>query len=64
MQCVIYPFPYRVEEDGGPRQPRELWLIIDGSGSMGGAPEVQARDAASFFVKDLPQNNGAPARVF
>lgn len=42
-----------------PPAPRELWLVIDGSGSMGGAPEVQARDAASFFVKDLPQGQGA-----
>jgi hypothetical protein len=47
-----------VEEDSRLPPPRELWLVIDGSGSMGGAPEVQARDAASFFVKDLPQNKG------
>jgi hypothetical protein len=51
-----------VEEDSGPPPPpRELWLVIDGSGSMGGSPEIQARDAASFFVKDLPQNKGEPA---
>lgn len=35
--------------------------MIDGSGSMGGGPDVQARDAASFFVKDLPQGQGEAA---
>ena len=33
--------------------------MVDGSGSMGGRPEVQARDAAAFFVKDLPSDQGA-----
>lgn len=52
--------------DGGANEeeapaPREVWLVVDGSGSMSGGPEVQTRDAASFFVKDLPQ--GADRRL-
>ena len=38
---------------------REVWLVVDGSGSMGGRPEEQARDAALFFVKDLPHGQSA-----
>ena len=38
---------------------REVWLVIDGSGSMGGLPAEQARDAALFFVKDLPHGQSA-----
>ena len=53
-----------VGEDSGALPPsRELWLVIDGSGSMGGGPDAQARDAASFFVKDLPQGQGEAAGV-
>ena len=33
--------------------------MVDGSGSMSGRPEEQARDAALFFVKDLPHSQGA-----
>ena len=51
------------EGTGPPPPPRELWLVIDGSGSMGGGPDAQARDAASFFVKDLPQGQGEAANV-
>ena len=35
--------------------------MVDGSGSMGGQPEEQARDAALFFVKDLPHGQSAQA---
>ncbi len=38
---------------------REVWLVVDGSGSMSGLPTEQARDAALFFVKDLPHGQGA-----
>lgn len=37
---------------------QELWLVVDCSGSMGGSPIQQAREAALFFVKDLPANSG------
>lgn len=33
---------------------RELIFVVDGSGSMHGAPIRQALEAALFFVKDLP----------
>ncbi len=42
--------------EGAP--PREVWLVVDGSGSMGGGPERQARDSALMFVKDLPTGEG------
>jgi hypothetical protein len=41
--------------------PREVWFVVDGSGSMGGEPERQARDAALLFIKDLPHGAGACA---
>ncbi|KAK9805053.1 hypothetical protein WJX73_007564 [Symbiochloris irregularis] len=40
----------------GPLQ--EAILVIDCSGSMGGEPIEQARQAATFFVRDLPFNSG------
>ena len=39
-------------------KPKELWLIVDGSGSMHGSAEQQARQAADFFVRDLPVQQG------
>mmetsp|Transcript_20822 Transcript_20822/g.45542 ORF Transcript_20822/g.45542 Transcript_20822/m.45542 type:complete len:577 (+) Transcript_20822:96-1826(+) len=42
---------------GAAAPPRELWLVIDGSGSMGGSPIEQAKQAALFFVKDLPRSS-------
>ena len=37
-------------EGSSPAPPREVWLVVDGSGSMGGGPERQARDSALMFV--------------
>ncbi|GAX83003.1 hypothetical protein CEUSTIGMA_g10430.t1 [Chlamydomonas eustigma] len=36
--------------------PIELIFVVDGSGSMQGAPIEQALEAAMFFVKDLPSS--------
>jgi hypothetical protein len=38
--------------------PLEVIMIIDCSGSMGGTPIEQARDAALFLIKDLPVGRG------
>jgi len=49
----------RRSDQAPPAALREVWLVVDGSGSMGGRPEEQARDAALFFVKDLPHGQSA-----
>ncbi len=45
-------------EGASPAPPREVWLVVDGSGSMGGGPQRQARDSALMFIKDLPTGEG------
>lgn len=41
-----------------PPPPCEIYFVIDGSGSMDGAPIAQALEASLYFVKDLPANKG------
>ena len=42
---------------------RELWLVVDCSGSMGGTPIEQAHQAALFFVRDLPAKAGVKFNI-
>ncbi len=55
---ALATFVPRLEAPVAAPAPREVWLVVDGSGSMGGEPERQARDAAHFFIKDLPSGAG------
>jgi hypothetical protein len=41
----------------------EVVMVIDCSGSMVGTPMKQARDAALFFLKDLPVDEGVRVNV-
>eukprot|EP00798_Chlamydomonas_sp_ICE-L_P016553 gene16553-22782_t len=47
-----------LEGGGASRVKSEIWMLVDGSGSMGGEPIAQAKEAALFFIKDLPVNSG------
>ncbi|KAG2443262.1 hypothetical protein HYH02_009335 [Chlamydomonas schloesseri] len=42
---------------------KEIWFVVDCSGSMGGRPIEQAREAALFFVRDLPVDSGVRFNV-
>ncbi|KAG2492817.1 hypothetical protein HYH03_008975 [Edaphochlamys debaryana] len=42
---------------------REIWFVVDCSGSMGGNPIQQAQEAALFFVRDLPVDSGVKFNV-
>ncbi|KAG2443276.1 hypothetical protein HYH02_009346 [Chlamydomonas schloesseri] len=42
---------------------KEIWFDVDCSGSMGGRPIEQAREAALFFVRDLPVDSGVRFNV-
>ncbi|KAL3131752.1 hypothetical protein ABBQ38_007471 [Trebouxia sp. C0009 RCD-2024] len=56
---ALATFTPRLPEEGkGGARPKEVWLIVDGSGSMQGSPAQQAQQAAEFFVRDLPVNSG------
>ncbi|KAG2443277.1 hypothetical protein HYH02_009347 [Chlamydomonas schloesseri] len=42
---------------------KEIWFVVDCSGSMDGSPINQAREAALFFVRDLPVDSGVRFNV-
>ncbi|KAG2443278.1 hypothetical protein HYH02_009348 [Chlamydomonas schloesseri] len=42
---------------------KEIWFVVDCSGSMSGSPIQQARQAALFFVRDLPVDSGVRFNV-
>ncbi|KAG2443413.1 hypothetical protein HXX76_001771 [Chlamydomonas incerta] len=44
--------------DGKQQLRKEIWFVVDCSGSMDGSPINQAREAALFFVRDLPVDSG------
>ncbi|KAG2443412.1 hypothetical protein HXX76_001770 [Chlamydomonas incerta] len=44
--------------DGKQQLRKEIWFVVDCSGSMSGRPIEQARQAALFFVRDLPVDGG------
>lgn len=48
---------------GGAAAKKEIIFVIDCSGSMGGDPIQQAREAALYFVKDLPAGAGTTFNV-
>ncbi|PNH05173.1 von Willebrand factor A domain-containing protein 5A [Tetrabaena socialis] len=60
------PPPPPPAASAGPDKPqlrKEIWFVVDCSGSMGGSPIQQAREAALFCVRDLPVDSGVSFNV-
>ncbi|KAG2497306.1 hypothetical protein HYH03_004889 [Edaphochlamys debaryana] len=62
---VLASFVPPLPEPGSARPAlrKEIWFVVDCSGSMGGSPIAQAREAALFFVRDLPVDSGVRFNV-